>query len=1746
MLPRSRSSSSGSQWGLWQDLALPGHCLPTCAPLVQRGPNSMDRQERRRRRQSKRPCQLNRLYTDIELEPEVVTISPYKEAPADRTTARLSGRATEGVSPATTETSVAVESSRHPSSVYGLPTQPAGGEYWVEPFGPPSAEAQLTPNEVQRLKFIRWKTRHPPPTTVYLRPYLRESAGPSSSHETSFAGLGCAAIMTKATGQPLDANPCPASMKPSNAHEETTTRPRRRAKHASRPAKKQHQGVELCTDGESESSPSTLSSFSDELGEFPSEMTVGSLVLRLVRPLPPPTTLAASSMATGMAPVDATFTASTPATEASGASGSKTEDPLGRTPLPRRRPAQVANEEIAEGITPAGIPYQLPKPVPKKRPAPAGLSSHGPSAPPSPPQTSVSKEPSTLNSDCADPQEVISTTAPETQPPVQDTVVTTVPLPTSTSDERRQTHPLKRTKKTTTSKGDATTRGPTQPPKKKRGPKSKIGPKPRPAQTADVYDPDYKPDPASRPKRRSKWLNIGLDETSVETPKRGTATGDSISASAGSMQTQTSASSVGSYFVSRGLGLSQDAYAELMHFLAEQHPTVRPHVIFLQETHWKTPSDYSTDQWHIVSTPAEPAASGGVAILISVDLCDANSILTASPISGRLLHARVQLGSACQLDLINLYQKVWATSLTKGKDPQTNDSRQLRRTVWRSWRQLLGSLPRRLVPWTGPSHVGEVAAGIGQFSSAVCRSDVDPRAQAFRQDVRNWLAANPCRTISEVNQYLHDVSTRFFPSTKPTAKTGAWQHPTVSLSVRQMWAAYKDWKHPPPGRQRLFSAWRAYSQFKRAHREFRRATRAAKTAQMQALTQSMQEATDKGDVRALFRLAASLAPQKRRPRLQLRGPQGELWTPQQQLDCLRQHYEALYASPDTTDTTISSTGPPLPTTSPTISFPDFTVTDVLEGLLKLPPHKAAPPGKATSSSWVLCARELAPWLHHKISHLDQVPSDWRDAWMSLLPKVTHPMKPKDLRPLGITEISGRVAAGLVQKELRPYLVELLAAEPQFAYAPGRSTDAALSRVFAHCEKVIEMCTPAPYNILDSRFAPAAKPLASGGGLQLSLDLSNAFDVLPWALIDRALRLAKVPTSVRELVICWHKGLTYHLTIQGMKARIPAGRGLRQGCRISPLVWSMATIVLLHDLGDRIGDHHWVRAMITAFADDIHGGELITTTAQLDKLLINLGHLLDVLMDAELNINTLKSAFLLRFTKGFAATWKRRHVRQTKEGLLLTLRTPAGRQFHIPVKDEHNYLGLIISYQQPAASSITHRIQAAWTAYGKSISSRLSLPDSSVQLLANLQQLQCGGAIQQDTVNWHQVSFDRLQHSTAGLPFAGYAKNAFPGGLVSVLTLNKVGALRISCPYRLKLTIHNGKSELVVMQDPELRDEVRHHCPECSQWCSSPAGVMTLPATGNMAATPPPQPEASINAKNQELEMFGHLFNSFSNTATSGQAAQKRPRPEQRDAVMTPSSTEVTNRTDPWTLDTWTDPDSWSMSGWSVPSLTTAESSSTLLMQVARMTLRHEQQLHILQQDTRLFLYLKPNQEYSVLPMMLQLATEWRQTMETTPTKLTMSLREIMIRGLLREWKTRLQAFQKSEETKITGQRLQWLDSLGHWNYMHWCPIKQELVLTERQESRSTEEILTMIQEMEELITGDSIKNFKSMRQLRESYQTDWVQFLVEVQLRGPGDKLWTIFNDLIGSAALHLLAARLRRNRYPYSGLAQSIQAQVW
>ena len=77
---------------------------------------------------------------------------------------------------------------------------------------------------------------------------------------------------------------------------------------------------------------------------------------------------------------------------------------------------------------------------------------------------------------------------------------------------------------------------------------------------------------------------------------------------------------------------------------------------------------------------------------------------------------------------------------------------------------------------------------------------------------------------------------------------------------------------------------------------------------------------------------------------------------------------------------------------------------------------------------------------------------------------------------------------------------------------------------------------------------------------------------------------------------------------------------------------LTTGVFLHEIGQRLQDFSWVRAC-TACADDIHGGDLVSTPQQLDALLCKIGHLFDVLVDASLKINAIKSAFLIRFTSG---------------------------------------------------------------------------------------------------------------------------------------------------------------------------------------------------------------------------------------------------------------------------------------------------------------------------------------------------------------------------------------------------------------------------------------------------------------------------------------------------------------------------------
>ncbi|CAE7909157.1 unnamed protein product [Symbiodinium necroappetens] len=299
---------------------------------------------------------------------------------------------------------------------------------------------------------------------------------------------------------------------------------------------------------------------------------------------------------------------------------------------------------------------------------------------------------------------------------------------------------------------------------------------------------------------------------------------------------------------------------------------------------------------------------------------------------------------------------------------------------------------------------------------------------------------------------------------------------------------------------------------------------------------------------------------------------------------------------------------------------------------------------------------------------------------------------------------------------------------------------------------------------------------------------------------------------------------------------------------------------------------------------------------------------------------------------------------------------------------------------------------------------------------------------------------------------------------------------------------------------------------------------------------------------QELQMFGHLFSkiggashpddSIPTTAADsgsgmgerqGQGTAKGQRQGQQGQITTQASAR-----------TWEDQAGDTDQNYD------SLNSETLLYQVAKLVLTHEAPLHTLQQDTKLYLYLRPEQEYSVLHMMLQLAPngepKWRPNRSRSPCRFERPCFVDYFGNGEFAWRP------FTSQYRGTGHGTK--AAMGRFPVALAAP---SLVSSDSgvgahgangvQVHRG---VLKIITELEDLITGDTIKTFKSVRKMQETYEASCMQFLIENQIRGPGGCMWTLFLDLIGSAALHLLVARLHRERHPLSGLAQHFQEQLW
>ncbi|CAE7384761.1 unnamed protein product [Symbiodinium sp. CCMP2592] len=197
-------------------------------------------------------------------------------------------------------------------------------------------------------------------------------------------------------------------------------------------------------------------------------------------------------------------------------------------------------------------------------------------------------------------------------------------------------------------------------------------------------------------------------------------------------------------------------------------------------------------------------------------------------------------------------------------------------------------------------------------------------------------------------------------------------------------------------------------------------------------------------------------------------------------------------------------------------------------------------------------------------------------------------------------------------------------------------------------------------------------------------------------------------------MAWLVGSSYHITHAGDAFTLTPTRGIRQGCVLSPLIWTCVTGTMVRDLVSRgvsIAD-------LDLYADDFLHLETLHDYEAFEHALKRMGVIIQYLQDQGLQVSMDKTVVLMRIagTRSSMAMAKNTYKRKDREGNeQLYIKIPTEHAtLHLPVVKEHKYMGIKATYYGFEDCTLMHRISAAKNAYTRlkpflRSRKRLSLP-----------------------------------------------------------------------------------------------------------------------------------------------------------------------------------------------------------------------------------------------------------------------------------------------------------------------------------------------------------------------------------------------------------------------------------------------------
>ncbi|CAE7795363.1 unnamed protein product [Symbiodinium sp. CCMP2592] len=402
---------------------------------------------------------------------------------------------------------------------------------------------------------------------------------------------------------------------------------------------------------------------------------------------------------------------------------------------------------------------------------------------------------------------------------------------------------------------------------------------------------------------------------------------------------------------------------------------------------------------------------------------------------------------------------------------------------------------------------------------------------------------------------------------------------------------------------------------------------------------------------------------------------------------------------------------------------------------------------------------------------------------------------------------------------------------------------------------------------------------------------------------------------------------------------------------------------------------WVRRALTAFADDFHIGQVVYSNRDLLLSIERLGHVLQLLIDARMKVNIDKSVILLSVNHSYARRWRRREILSDKEGPRLRISTPTAGTFKLPIVATHKYLGAIISYQEDCTQlTVAYRLRQTWATWTRLRPALTSASAPALPLRLRLWQ-----ACVPPTALYALDSLPLQQQHLAVLE-APAADLAYPG--------------------------MQDQRELGLFQN----------------FMTPPAGMDMAQPKRRRGEEPDAQPALFLSHSSGSQASASTLAFTTTSSEPKGKGKGKQPKGKGRGkgGKSRPAAQQSWN--DQWSPDqSWSSGHSWT-------------SSADLTGQMARLLLRHEQQLQSIQQDCKLHLYLRSGKE-SFLPNLCEIAKEWSRLRRDKPGNINSPLRTLLLRATLQEMETRIKlTLSKEKQTAID---MQWYKEEEGWTYMQW-------------------------------------------------------------------------------------------------------------